>query len=332
MNVTLNSSTNLSPKLGDDTFDGKLNIYLSPNILKELAQIDVVKASFAISSEWIAIFIAIIFCHYFWHPIFYILVIIFIGGRQHALGVLQHDAAHYRLLPNKVWNDIVAETLLAWPILLSNQYFRSYHFQHHRYLGTEKDGNRSQYRTHTLTGELTPAWTFPKNKINFTVWLLLCLCGTVGILYLLRSCYVIFTKGSLRYRLLNLAYYVVIVGLVLWLQIGQFFILYWLIPLCTWFVFTNLLRIAGEHSAIENQATEDQKGFYRLTRTTLPSWFDRIFLVPRNISYHVEHHLFPHIPFYRLPELHAQLMEQGDFQKQAHVTRTYCKTLKELVV
>jgi len=317
--------TNLSSTAGDDSSDGKLTVYLPSEVLRELAQINTVKAAVAIASEWIAICVTIALCHHFWHPIFYLFTLVFIGARQHALAVLQHDAAHYRLFPHKSWNDTVAETLLAWPILLSNQWFRHYHFLHHRYLGTEKDGNRAQYGTHTPAGELASSWSFPKNKIQLATWLLLRLCGIAGIFYLVRSCQRILTKGSLRYRWLTFAYYSGIVSLVLWLQAGQFLLLYWFVPLCTWFVFTNLLRIAGEHSAIESPSE-----FYRLTRTTLPSWFDQMFIVPRNISYHLEHHLFPHIPFYRLPDLHAQLMEQEGFQKQAHVTHTYWKTLKEL--
>ncbi len=328
MSDLLTSQTNFPPKIGDDILEADLKTpHLSPDVLQELAKIDVVAAVMAIASEWIAIFIAIAICHHFWHPVLYVLTIMFIGCRQHALAVLQHEAAHYRLLPDKVWNDIVGEIFLAWPILLSNQGFRQYHFLHHRYVGTEKDGNRTQYGTHTLTGEITPAWTFPKHKAQLALWMLIRLCGMAGVIYILRSCYRILTQGSWRYRLLNLVYYASIVGLVFWLHMGPLLLLYWLIPLGTWFVFTNLLRLAGEHSAIESSHC-----FYQLTRTTLPSWFDRIFIVPRNISYHIEHHLYPHIPFYRLPELHAQLMKQKDFYQQAHLTLTYQKTLTELVV
>ncbi|WP_019499599.1 fatty acid desaturase family protein [Pseudanabaena sp. PCC 6802] len=315
------------PEFGDDIYAGTLTVRLPGAILRELARIDVGKTVAAIASEWLAIFGAIALCHFFWNPLLYAIAIPFVGGRQHALAVLQHDAAHFRLLPNKKWNDLVAEVFLAWPILLSNQYFREYHFLHHRHIGTTKDGNRAQYGTHTPDGELIPSWNFPKSKIHFALWVLPRLSGIAGIIYILRSIHRLFTKGTLRYRLLNLLYYTSILGLILWFHGGQILLLYWFVPLSTWFVFTNLLRIAGEHSAITNS---DE--FYCLTRTTLPSWFDRLFIVPRHISYHLEHHLYPHIPFYRLPNLHAELMKDENFRQQAHVTRTYWQTLKELVV
>jgi fatty acid desaturase len=317
----------LPPEFGDDIYAGPLTLRLPGEVLRQLAQIDVRKAVVAIASEWLAIFGAIALCHFFWNPLLYVITILFVGGRQHALAVLQHDAAHFRLLPNKKWNDLVAEVFLAWPILLSNQYFREYHFLHHRHLGTEKDGNRIQYGTHTPSGELTPNWSFPKPKIHFALWLLLRLSGPAGIIYILRSMHRLFTKGTLRYRLLNLLYYASILGLILWFHGGQILLLYWFVPLSTWFIFTNLLRIAGEHSAIANSHE-----FYGLTRTTQPSWFDRIFVVPRQISYHLEHHLYPHIPFYRLQDLHDELMKNENFRQQGHVTHTYWQTLQELVI
>lgn len=300
-------------------------IHLPREQLKQLSRIDGVKAMVAIASEWLAIVLAIGLCHHFWHPALYLLAIPFIGARQHALAVLQHDAAHNRLLPQKTWNNVVAELLLAWPILLSNQWFQQYHFRHHQHLGTDKDGNRTQYQTHTITGELKPAWTFPKTKIRLAGWLFLRLCGLAGLLFLCRGFHRILTKGTLRYRLLSLTYYATILGVIFGFQAERFLLLYWLIPLCTWFIFTNLLRLAGEHSAVNNDHP-----VYGLTRTTLPSGFDQIFLVPRNISYHQEHHLFPHVPFYRLPALHAALMENPDFHQQSHRSHGYWQTLQEL--
>ena len=50
---------------------------------------------------------------------------------------------------------------------------------------------------------------------------------------------------------------------------------------------------------------------------------ERIFLAPKNVNYHIEHHFFPSVPFYRLPELHAILMSKPGYREGAHVTHTY---------
>jgi fatty acid desaturase len=320
----MRSEANQRPEIGDN-YAGSLSVSLPADRMRDLAQINIVKAVTAIASEWLAIIIAITLSHQFWHPFLYPIAVMFIGARQHALAVLQHDAAHYRLLPNKRWNDALGEVLLAWPILFSNQYFREYHFLHHRYIGTEKDGNRIQYGTHNSAGELTPAWQFPKQKIALVFWFLLRISGVAGAIYLARSSHRILTQGSISYRLINLFYYAAILGIIFLFNCSQLFLIYWIIPLCTWFAGTNLLRIAGEHSAIDRP-----DNFYQLTRTTVPSWFDRILIVPRNISYHLEHHIYPQVPFYKLPELHDCLMAQSSYCQNSQITRGYGRVFQEL--
>ncbi|NJM62193.1 MAG: hypothetical protein HC849_21530 [Oscillatoriales cyanobacterium RU_3_3] len=149
--------------------------------------------------------------------------------------------------------------------------------------------------------------------------------GVAGAVYLVRSIHRILTKGSLSDRLLNLSYYAAVLGIIFLINGGQLFLLYWIIPLCTWFAMTNLLRIAGEHSAIDRP-----DNFYQLTRTTVPSWFDRVFIVPRNISYHLEHHIYPQVPFYKLPELHDCLMAQESYGQKAQIAESYWGVLQEL--
>ena len=45
-----------------------------------------------------------------------------------------------------------------------------------------------------------------------------------------------------------------------------------------------------------------------------------------NMPYHAEHHLFPSIPFYRLPALHVKLREQ-----LAHVAPGYLATNRAII-
>jgi fatty acid desaturase len=308
-----------------DDYVGTLSVQLPSAELQDLAQIDGTRAVGAILAEWIAIVGAIGIGSHFWHPLLYLVIVLFMSGRQHALAVLQHDAAHFRLFPQRFWNDSIAEAFLAWPLFLSNQQFRQYHFLHHHYLGMEKDGNRIHYRTHTKEGKIAQMWLFPKRPLALVAWMFVRFCGIGGILYLFRSIYRFITQGSFRYLLLVLAYYGTILTTIYALHGERVFLLCWMFPLCTGFILTNLLRIAGEHSAIVNQ-----DGFFQTTRTTIPSWFDQIFIVPRNISYHLEHHLYPYIPFYRLPELHHCLMKQANFREHAHITKSYWGVLQEL--
>ena len=44
------------------------------------------------------------------------------------------------------------------------------------------------------------------------------------------------------------------------------------------------------------------------TRTVMPYFWEHWFFSPHNINYHIEHHLYASVPYYRLPELSRILM------------------------
>ena len=80
-----------------------------------------------------AIAAAIALCSYFWHPALYLLAVMFIGSRQHALLILGHDASHYRYLRTRWQNDLFANLFLMWPTFASVEGFRKFHGTHHQY-------------------------------------------------------------------------------------------------------------------------------------------------------------------------------------------------------
>jgi fatty acid desaturase len=56
-----------------------------------------------------------------------------------------------------------------------------------------------------------------------------------------------------------------------------------------------------------------------------------MFILPRNVGYHIEHHWYPSVPWYRLPELHQALMEREGFRAYAVVRRSVLVSLGECV-
>ena len=66
------------------------------------------------------------------------------------------------------------------------------------------------------------------------------------------------------------------------------------------------LRAVLEHGAVPDTADA-----LRAARTTLAPWWVRWLVYPHNMNYHVEHHLYPAIPHYRLPQAHRALAEAG---------------------
>jgi len=117
--------------------------------IRSLSRIVPSRAIRAIAAEWILIVAAIAVCQAFWHSLLYAAALVFIGGRQHALLVIGHDASHYTMLNTRWLNDAVADLFVFWPGFLSTGVFRHFHRDHHRYLDTPKDANRLLWRTHT---------------------------------------------------------------------------------------------------------------------------------------------------------------------------------------
>jgi fatty acid desaturase len=77
------------------------------------------------------------------------------------------------------------------------------------------------------------------------------------------------------------------------------------------------LRSIAEHLVCpsENELNE--------SRHVDATWYERLTLAPFNVNYHLAHHLFPSVPWYNLPKLHARLLELEVFQKNAKITKSY---------
>jgi fatty acid desaturase len=124
----------------------------------------------------------------------------------------------------------------------------------------------------------------------------------------------------------QLAFYASVAGGLTFFGVWYAFLLYWLVPYCTWHIVVQYVRLICEHSAVESDEEE-----YAITRTTVPTRLESIFFLPRNVGYHLEHHWYPSVPFYRLPELHQHLMAREGFQTYAVVRRSVFTSLGECI-
>jgi fatty acid desaturase len=128
------------------------------------------------------------------------------------------------------------------------------------------------------------------------------------------------------FQALRYGFYAVSLGVIIYMGAFEAFALYWIVPMFTWLVLIMRIRSIAEHHAIDEPPTA-----YPLTRTTQATWLERIFVAPKNVNFHVEHHFFPSVPFYNLPKLHAILMSKPEFREGAHITRSYWGVLEESV-
>ena len=98
----------------------------------------------------------------------------------------------------------------------------------------------------------------------------------------------------------------------------------WLLPLITVLQMVLRLRAVCEHGAVPDRSTP-----LRAARTTLaPRWASWL-LFPHHVNYHVEHHLHPSVPHYRLAECHQRLRAAGALD-QAEVVPSLRGTLAKI--
>lgn len=288
--------------------------YVHPATLKSLSVLAPWRTAAALAFDWAVIAAAIVIAQWAQHPLVYLLAVAVIGGRMHGLAVLLHDFAHYRFLNgHKQFSDWVCDLLIAWPILTTVASYRGNHLAHHRYANTDQD----------------PDWVFKLGKRKFTfpkAWQegvvdlvsYLLVVGSIidifGMLHRLKAA----EKPPLSYRLLRLGFYIAMAVLFTALGIWADVLLYWVVPyLTTFFLFMHIRSVA------EHFGSMDYSHELGGTRSVLPYFWERAFFAPHNVNYHLEHHLYPSVPSYRLPRLHAVLMENPEYAAHAHNTRGY---------
>lgn len=303
---------------GPDDMGINVPVRLTKEELKDLSAINPTLACLHVAAEWGLIAVTIWLCQRFFNPMLYVFAVALIGSRQHALLVLMHDGTHYRLLGNRRLNDWLAEVILAWPHLISVRQYRKNHFAHHRHLNTAQDTDLQR-----RLGD--PEWEFPLKAASLAKILVRDVTG-LNARSMLRLVFSVASADAVPawFLLTRYGFYAAALGTIACAGALKGFALYWIVPLFTWLALVMRVRGIAEHRAIKGP----ERG-YPLTRTTDASLLERIFVAPKNVNYHIEHHFFPSVPFYRLPELHALLLTKPGFRQRAHLTRSYWRVLEE---
>ncbi len=293
----------------------KTEHWIKVDVIRELSVLSTISSLAAVMAEWSIIVLAIIFHQFFSNPIIYFFVLLVIGSRMYALYSLMHDGMHGLLIKNKRLNDFYTRVFLAWPLFYSLSKSRSAHLAHHKYLKTEADPEMA----HLAYGE----FQFPMRQ---SVWIGILVKDILGINFLwyffkkkinavlnLKNASTGKKSDSAKEELiLKIVYYGIILSAITYLGLIPDFALYWLLPYATIYQVLNRLRLATEHFNI------DEENHFQ-TRSVHAGFVEKLLLFPHNLNYHIEHHLFPSVPFYRLPDLRMELMKNNLFKESAHI-------------
>lgn len=256
-----------------------------------------------LSLDWGIIVSSVYLCDKYFSPFLYIITVFIIGGRQQALGVLMHDAAHMKFLKNPKMNDWVSDLFMAWPGLLSTAAYRANHIAHHLHTNTQKDPDWSR-----KAGQKD--WVYPRDPKS--IRLMLAKFAFRGGLDWILLAWMI-SRGDKR----TIVYWAAVITLAAYTGFAEQLAIYWFVPLLTVLPWVQRVRSISEHFGLPY--THALNG----TRNILASPLELFFLAPHNVNYHLTHHLFPAVPSYYLKELHQKLMQFSDYRDHTHCNDGY---------
>jgi fatty acid desaturase len=298
-----------SARLGDSCLRDIPRL-LSKEEIRNFSQIDSAKFTSAAVLEFSLIAAAVWISEIWWNPWIYVLAVIVIGSRINGLGALMHDAAHYRGYTNRKLNDFIGE-VIALPTSASMAGYRNTHFAHHRELNSENDPD---WQRNVGLKE----YEFPARPGSVVMRIMQYLSGLKSITAVTgfhnnkdtRDIAAAVTRARLFFFAALLVSSVV-------LGFWKLLLLYWIVPLMTVFLAIRYIRSVAEHYAVEHENVLTE------SRTVVAPFWELWLIAPWGLNYHLEHHLFPGVPCFRLGELHRLLMTRKPYPEIAHVTHGY---------
>ena len=104
-----------------------------------------------------------------------------------------------------------------------------------------------------------------------------------------------------------------------------YFLLWW-VPALTWNHFVTRIRSIGEHAVVS-----DNDDRLKNTRTIIAKWWERMFISPYSVNYHLEHHLIVNCPYYNLKRAHQMLIDKG-IADQMEIVQGYPNMFRRAVL
>ncbi|MFP3613178.1 fatty acid desaturase [Paraburkholderia sp. SIMBA_050] len=234
------------------------------------------------------------------------LAIFVIGNRQRALGNLLHDAGHQNLSAHRAVNDAIAHILLAPQMFNSLGLYRRQHARHHAWLGNpEQDPDF-----------IPRAARQGDHWLHAYVRVLMDAKSWIGSLF----GHLLVKRLAARQRLGIFLWWIAygaIVAVVVNLHFALLFVCLWVIARGTVFHAITTFREMTDHYGLE------PGGIFPYTRDIPNRGFVSVLFHPHHNGYHLTHHLFPHVPYYRLAQMHARLNQTPFFNEHAIVCHAY---------
>jgi fatty acid desaturase len=205
----------------------------------------------------------------------------------HGISLFTHEGVHGVLFHNPLANRLLSAAC-ALPVLQNFAAYRVLHLQHHAHLG--QVGDPDHYRNYTRWSRLEFLMYWGRLLVGYPVYVVMIpiLGWRVG-------------KSADRRWIAAELTLLVASAVALWQMNlpAQLLLHGWLIPMV---IINTIVNIRGmsQHTLLEHEQDP-----VRGSRTLLCGPVTRFFMC--NENYHLEHHLYPGVPWYNLPKLHHAL-------------------------
>jgi len=227
------------------------------------------------------------------------LAFLVIAARQHALLIVLHECWHGLFVPDRKANHLLGQ-LIGYAVGSKYWLARQQHLDHHRKLGSTDDPDRSLHSSSDKATRRDFARYFVGRVLG----------GQLRVSHQLDrqdgAAPALWAEGELR----RVAAAQGFVWLGLTLATGYWWIYFalWALPLATATTLFNSVRAFTEHAvAPQDEPAEPSRDF-----SVLASPLERFFFAPLCFHCHAEHHLFPTIPYHRLPRVRALILANRD--------------------
>jgi fatty acid desaturase len=205
----------------------------------------------------------------------------------HGISLFTHEGVHGTLSRNPHWNRALS-ALCALPVLQNYAAYKVLHLRHHRHLGLP--GDPDHYPNYTSWTWLQFAMHWGRLVAGYPVYI-----TAIPILGFRHG-----TWADRGWILGEVALLALVAAGVLAAPLPAGLLLHaWLLPML---VINTMVNVRGmsQHTLLEHHA-DPVLG----TRSILTNRVTAFFMC--NENYHLEHHLFPGVPWYNLPRLHQAL-------------------------
>jgi fatty acid desaturase len=292
---------------------------LPSETLRALTRLSPLRATLSLAQTFVLAALALGVAIRFPHPLVVVAAWIVVAGQQHGLAILAHQSAHYRLYETRWLNDLCGK-LCGIPLGVSMITYRVIHRIHHNELYTPLDpdlplmAGYPRGRAYLLRklGKDLLGVTSLKNYAYF-----------FGLQARGDTSPALQRAAMMDRRLVVCANAALLIALVMTGGLGWYLLL-WLLPLLT--LLAALLRL---RAVLEHGAVPDPTDTVRAARTTLSPFWIRWLVYPHSMNFHIEHHLYPAIPHYRLAAAHRALAAAGILEG-AEVSESFGESLRRV--